>query len=99
MLPIILGLVALGGLLIVAKKKAPPTPGIPPIPPPVRVRFDVDELVEKIGRAGHLDELDTYYHMISEMLIKREVNYVEYMALYRAYETRYHELMQHDGEA
>lgn len=81
--PVILSLVALGGLLIVLKRTTTP-PGVG--------SFDVQE----IRQAGSLPELDAYYNLIGEMLIKGEVNYVEYMALYNAYEARYLEL---SGEA
>lgn len=90
--PIILGLVALGGVLIVMKKKAPPPPGIPPRIPPVVVPYDVEGLVQEIRQSGSLPELNAYYNLISGMLIKREVNHVEYMALYNAYYERWMEL-------
>ena len=91
--PIILGLVALGGVLIVMKKKAPPTPGIPPIPPPVVVRFDVEELVQEIRQSGSLPELDAYYRKIGELFINMEISHVEYLALYNAYYERWMELV------
>ncbi len=94
--PIILGLVALGGLLIVAKKKAPPPPRIPPIPPPVVVPYDVEELVQEIKQSESLPELDAYYRKIGELFINMEISHVEYLALYRAYESRFYELT---GEA
>lgn len=93
MVPVII-LIALGGLLIATRKKAPEAPEIPEeLPPPVEIPFTVDELVQEIGQAQSLPELDAYYNYISELFIRGEVNHVEYMALYRAYEARFYELM------
>lgn len=88
-LPVILGLAALGGLLIIAKRKAP---AFPEVIPPVIVRFDVDEMVLEIMEADSLPELHAYYIKIGSLFIDKELSHVEYLVLYRAYENRFYEL-------
>jgi hypothetical protein len=90
LLPIILGLAALGGLLIITRKKAPSTPESLP---PVEVPFDVEGLILEIEQAQTRPELDCYYYLIGERFINMEISFVEYKALYGAYKDRWYELV------
>lgn len=89
-LPIILGLLALGGFLVLTKKEA--VPETPELPPVVEVPYTVEDLVQEIKRAPSLVELNYYYNLIGELFVNNEINYVDYMALYAAYEARWYEL-------
>ena len=93
MLPIILGLAALGGLLIITRKKVPPTPESPP---PVESPFDVEDLILEIKQAQTLWKLDYFYYLIGERFINMEYSYTEYKALYEAYKERWYELVEGD---
>lgn len=90
-IPVIIGL-AIGGLALIlgARKAGAAPPEVPEVEiPPTEVAFPK---VDNIMAAKSIAELDTFYRLIGEQFITGQISYVEYMALYRAYETRFYEL-------
>jgi len=88
-LPVILvlgtGLLAL--LVLTRKAEAPPEP--PVVIPPTEVAFPT---ADDIMAAQTLPELNTFYRLISEQFLTRQISHVEYMALYNTYKARFYEL-------
>jgi len=77
--PIILGIVTLGGAL--TRKKTPKVPEVPVLS------------TKEIMEARALPELNTYYDQLNLLFKTRQLEKGEYMLRYNAYTTRFYELV------
>ena len=84
MIPVILGLLAVGGILLVTRKKEPTPPEIP--------RAEIPTVDEIMG-ARDLGELNNYYRVINGLLTIGVLDSEAYMILYYAYYERWYQLI------
>lgn len=84
-IPVVIGLLGVGGLVFLLTREAKAAP-----PPPPAAEIPT---AEDIMGAGSIAELNAYYNLIGELYIIGKISPEDYMALYDVYRARFYELV------